>query len=496
MYKHNLSIKKIKKHYVSINVSIESSFNKLKLFILKVRKSGIDPTNRVFLIFFSLIVLTLGYFLIPTFYDKKIIQSEIKNQILNNHNIDIQFNEKISYGLLPLPHFISKDVSILNKQKEIGVVKNFKIFIRTNRFFAINQIAMKDLLFKKADFYIKKEDINFFKKVLISQNGDYGLKIHNSNIFYKNKNDEILFINKIIDSNFYYDIKKLENILISKNKVFNVPYKIKLNLNKFNKKISSKFSSKKMRLNIENEINYHNEILDGLLEILLINNNISIDYQINENSLVFSSTDNEDSFEGNIDLKPFYLFANLNYDRINTKSIFRENSIIVDLIKSEIFENNNLNLNAIFNVKDVIDNDQLKNLYLNFSIQEGKLSFSNSNINWKNEVKINLNESELDIQNNNIVLNGKIQIDFNNTSEFYSFFQIKRNYRKKIEMINFDFIYNFNLNEVSFDNVKIDKKSFKNLDRFINEFNSREVRIFNKITFKNFINSFFSSYAG
>ena len=153
-------------------------------------------------------------------------------------------------------------------------------------------------------------------------------------------------------------------------------------------------------------------------------------------------------------------------------------------------------MNAIFNIKDIIDNDQLKNLYLNFSIQEGKLNFSNSNIDWKNEVKINLNESELDIQNNNIVLNGKIQIDLNDTSEFYSFFQIKKNYRKKIEMIDFDFIYNFNLREVSFDNVKIDKKSYENLDRFINEFNSREVRIFNKITFKNFINSFFSSYAG
>tara|TARA_X000001036_G_scaffold405959_1_gene414311 strand:+ start:182 stop:373 length:192 start_codon:yes stop_codon:yes gene_type:complete len=63
-------------------------------------------------------------------------------------------------------------------------------------------------------------------------------------------------------------------------------------------------------------------------------------------------------------------------------------------------------------------------------------------------------------------------------------------------MIDFDFIYNFNLREVSFDNVKIDKKSYENLDRFINEFNSREVRTFNKITFKNFINIFFSSYAG
>ena len=36
-------------------------------------------------------------------------------------------------------------------------------------------------------------------------------------------------------------------------------------------------------------------------------------------------------------------------------------------------------------------------------------------------------------------------------------------------MIDFDFIYNFNLKEVSFDNIKVDKKSNENLDRFINE---------------------------
>jgi len=496
MYKHNLLIKKIKKQYLSINDSIESSFNKLKLFILKVRKTGIDTNNRLILILFSSIILIIGYFLMPTLYDKKIIQSQIKNQILNQHNIEIQFNEKISYGLLPIPHFISKDVSILNNDREIGVIKNFKIFINANRFFAFNKIVIKDLLFKKADFYIKKEDINFFKKILISQKGNYGLKIQNSNIFYKNKNDEILFIKKVVNSNFYYDIKKLENTLISKNKIFNIPYKIKLSLNKYNKQVFSKLSSNKIRINIENKIDYNNEITDGLLEILFINKNILLDYQINKNALVFSSKDDENSFEGHIDLKPFYLFANLNYERVNSKSIFRENSIVVDLIKSEILENNNLNLNVIFNVKDVIDNSQLKNLYLNLTIQEGKLSFSNSNIDWKNDIKINLNESELNILNNDIVLNGKIQIDFKDTEEFYSFFQIKRSDRKKIGVIDFDFIYNFNLKEISFDNVKIDKKSYENLDQFINKFNLREDRIFNKITFKNFVNSFFDFYAG
>ena len=34
------------------------------------------------------------------------------------------------------------------------------------------------------------------------------------------------------------------------------------------------------------------------------------------------------------------------------------------------------------------------------------------------------------------------------------------------------------------------------LEKFINRFNSKTIRVFNKITFKNFVNSFFKSYSG
>ena len=75
------------------------------------------------------LILTLSYFLLPTIYNKDIAKVEIKNQILKKYNIEIKFNEKIRYGLLPKPHFTSKNLSIINSEREIGVVKNFKAFI-------------------------------------------------------------------------------------------------------------------------------------------------------------------------------------------------------------------------------------------------------------------------------------------------------------------------------------------------------------------------------
>ena len=115
---------------------------------------------------------------------------------------------------------------------------------------------------------------------------------------------------------------------------------------------------------------------------------------------------------------------------------------------------------------------------------------------WKNSLKINLDESELNFNEEQMNLIGRVKVDFKDTYDFYSFFQIKRNFRKKIDQIEFDFIYNFNSKEINFDNIKVDNLSNENLDKFINEFNVRENRVFNKITFKNFINDFFSSYAG
>ena len=116
MSKHNLLNKKIKKQILFLNDFIESNFNKLKYFKSNYKKILLNKNNRVFLGIGTLVILTLSYFLIPTFYNKDIIQAQIKNQILKNYDIDILFNEKINYGLLPKPHFSAKNASIIRKK--------------------------------------------------------------------------------------------------------------------------------------------------------------------------------------------------------------------------------------------------------------------------------------------------------------------------------------------------------------------------------------------
>ena len=189
MRKHFLSIKTIKKQILSINNSIESYFNKLKYFRSNYKKILLDKEYRVFWGVGIVTFLTLLYFLMPTFYNKNYIQSEIKNQILKNYNIELKFSEKINYGLLPKPHFFAKKLSIIKDEKEIAKSDTLKVFIELGNLFSINNIIIKDLLFSKTDFNLYSEDLIFFQNLLKIEPNENNIYFKKSNIFLRNKND-------------------------------------------------------------------------------------------------------------------------------------------------------------------------------------------------------------------------------------------------------------------------------------------------------------------
>ncbi len=496
MRKHNTLAKKIKKQFLIINYSIESFFNKIKSFLLYKKKLSLLQNNKVFLVISIFVILSLSALVVPSFYNKTLIQSKIQNQISNNYEIDLKFNKKLIYGLFPKPHFIAYDISILNGKKKIADVKELKIFIGLKKFFSINQVKIKDLVFKDVEFNINKNDISFFIKLLKTEPNDNKIEIKDSSVFFKNKDDEVLFINRIDNIKFFYDPNKLANVLLSKNKIFNLPFKLNIINDKFNKNIYSKFDSKKIRLVIENEIDYTEKFLKGVLDILLVNKNTSLNYEIKKDSLKFSSNENKKKYNGYIDFKPFYFSVNFNYDGLSTKNFLNEESVLTDVLKSELLNNENVNADIGLNVKNITNIEELNSLFLKLIVEEGKIGLSNSNLMWKKDLKLILNESFLELDNGDILLIGKVILDFKDIDNFYKSFQIKKIDRKKIKKIELDFVYNFLLNEVSFDNARIDNETNSYIDEYINSFNKSKNRIFNKITFKNFVNNFFDAYAG
>ena len=289
MRKDNLLAKKIKRQFLSINNLLESYFNNLTLFLRNLKKNKLGTNGKIILVTGVSIILFLSYFLLPTFNNKDKIRVEIKNHILQKYNINISFDDEIIYSFIPSPHYISKNVSIFKEKRKIANIGKIKILISSKNFF-YSIIFNKDIIFNNTDFNIQLNDLAFFEQLLKTEPNENQIIFKNSNIFYQNKDDEILFINKIKNSRFFYDSNNLQNVLISIIKIFNLPFKLYIKNDKFNKRLISNFNSQKIRLNIDNEFVYDENIKNGNVNIRFINKNTSLDYQIDKNSFKFSSS--------------------------------------------------------------------------------------------------------------------------------------------------------------------------------------------------------------
>lgn len=488
--------KKFNKRLLSINKLIESFFNKLgnlkkpksssRLITLEKRDS------KIILAIGILVILTLSYFLIPTFYDQNDVKTQLKKQISNKYNLNVKFKKDLKYYLFPKPHFFSEEVIIDHEQKDFAYSKHTKIFISIKDFFSFDKLKIKDLFFKNTEFNTNTSSVKFFYKTLNSNTSNHKIIFKNSKVFYRDKNKNIIFLIKIKDLIFSYNEKKFENNLVTNYEIFNTPFKLEIKNDLNNKNVLSLINSKKIRLNIKNDLNYKKKNLYGELSISLMGKEKSFNYKVRENYLEYSSFN--DNLNGKIDFKPFYFDSKLKLENFNLKNLFSNESIFITLIDSEIF--NNPNLNANFNIKSnkVTDTNYLNNLDLRLNLKEGNLSIKDTNVDWYNAILIRFDEGNLIVGKNEIRLIGSVNFRFKDLTKFYSYYQIKRNYRSNMKDIKLDFIFNLNQKKIILDNLKIDNVDNPKINNFLNEFNSKQNNIFNKVTFRNFVKNFFINF--
>ena len=105
----------IKKKIIQLDSRIESFFDKFKnLRKFNQNKKKPHYLNSKLSISIALIVVWFfTYFVIPAFYNKDKIKKLFTDQISDQYDIDIKFNDKINYGLSPQPYFYTKDLNIL-----------------------------------------------------------------------------------------------------------------------------------------------------------------------------------------------------------------------------------------------------------------------------------------------------------------------------------------------------------------------------------------------
>ena len=486
----------IKKKISQLDGRIESFFDKFKNFkkFNQNKKKFSNLNSKIAISIACVVILFLGYFLIPAFYKDDKIKSSLISQISDRYDIKIEFNEKIKYGVFPKPFFYTKNLDIKYNEKVIANSDYVKFYISFKNFFLSENISPQDLVFHNTEFNINSKNISFFLKALNSSDKENQFIFKRSKFFYSDQSDDLLFLAKIKDFSFFYDEVNDFQKVKTNFEVFNIPFKLDISKNIINENKNIKLSSKKIRLDIETSIDFREEKISGFFDISSINKRNIFNYVIKDNSLNFLSSDK--NFRGEVSFKPFYFSTDLNFNFVSQKKIFQSESLIIDLLESELLNNPNLNASINIKIKKIDKFEYLKDFFSKIHFGEGRILMKNFNTLWNDSVLIKSNEIEFlnDVESKKLV--GELIFNFEDIERFFRYFQIKRNHRDVFEKIKLDFVYDFTLDKVTMSNFRIDNKSFQNVDKFLNQYNKSGKNSLTKFSIRNFVKEFFKIYAG
>ncbi|PHX89206.1 MAG: hypothetical protein CK535_03140, partial [Pelagibacteraceae bacterium] len=208
MESHNKFFKILQKKILQIDSLLKRNLNKLNIFNYLDKKKNLKKSNQFFLILVFFIFLISVYLSIPTLYDKNKLKLEFENQISQKFNLTFDSLVSLNYQIFPKPHFVIKNLSILdNEKKELAEVKNLKIFFSLKKFLNPKSIQINSLVFENSNFNLTDKNSDFFIKLLDNDFLNTTIVIKDSNIFYRNLSEEVLFINNIKNIKYYYNSK-------------------------------------------------------------------------------------------------------------------------------------------------------------------------------------------------------------------------------------------------------------------------------------------------
>ena len=496
-YIDSLLKKNLNKFNSLINNLLKKYLSKLSFLFEKGKLLKYLGVKRILVFFIALFFLIFSYFSVPYVYNSEKLVANIKSQLLKNLNLDFNLSENYSYSIFPKPNFTFKESSFLNKVENFGEVR---VYISSKNLIFQNKIKIKDIIFNKMNFNLNKENYNFFREILINDFSKFSLIIKDSNIFFKNKENDVLFINKINQLKYFYDFKNLENILSANNEIFNIPYKIKLRDNHYKKQIVSNISFDNFNLKFENYHNYKNQEKNGSVRLIYKQGKSEASYSLNKSQFNFDYHDesrNQNSkYNGFINFKPFFseFFGDIN--KMSLEIFLNPNSILLQLFKTGILNSKNLNISNVINVKKTSSLKDLINLVINFKISDGLIDLNGTKFSLSDYADIKISDSLLYTNENNLILDSKITLNLNKSDEIYKNFQTPRKYRNEIKKVEFNLNYNFDLMTANLNNVKIDEIINKDVNKVLSEINFTMNRIQNRIYIKKLLNKVFKNYSG
>ena len=500
MNKHNFFVKFLKKINLFINSLLEKKLNKLNFLFDSDKLLIFLSFKRIFGFISVLLVVVFSYLSLPYFYNTNNLVNKIKNQLSKNLNFNFAINNDFTYNFFPKPNFVFKETKFYNDKKNFADVERIKIYISPKYLFSLDNIKIDDVILNNVNFNLNNKNYNFFTKLLNNNFSNFNFEINDSKIFYRNIDNDVLFINSVNQLKYYFDLKDQKNTLLANCEIFNLPYTIELKDDINEKKIISKLNFEFLNLKVINEYSKKNSNKKGSIKFIHNKNISEGKYEIEKNLFNFNyldkSLDSNFKYEGMINFIPFFSEISGDVNKINLNQVLNSDSILVQLFKTELLNNKNLNIDTIIKAKKIAPYNDLINLVLNLKIEEGLVDINNTKFSWSDNVDFQISNSLIYVKDNNLVLDGNIIIEIYDIYEIYKYFKTPRNYRKEIKKIKLNFAYNFDQKITTLNSIEIDGLMNQKVNQILNQFVSKDTLLQNRVYFKNLINEALKSYSG
>lgn len=502
-------MKNIKLKYSKINDKVVYFFNKLFSFNkFKINKSSkISKFNKSLISLISIIFIYLFYLSIPSLYNKERLQKDITEKLLKEFKINISISSQINYSILPSPHILVENAKIFDDDEanpnELSQIKKLKIFISQRHFLNQDNLTIKEIVIDDANFQLKKKNLQFLNGFINKKFSDKPFKIKNTNIFYKNFNDETILIFSVSNLNLKYIEDKNINKIISNGKIFKVPFNLVWSKD-FDESPKSNLliNLKTLKAEIRNESFLKEDKKYANNEINLFNSKLSSQYQVKKNEIIFVSKNSKInnkrlSYQGEIKFSPFDLILKIDLDYVDLDKLWESSYILREMLKTNLLFNKNLSANITLDIKNIIKNKIFNSIKLFSNFDNGKINFNSTYLISDKVGILSLTDSTLQMLDDELSFRGNFNFKIEKESGFYKSFQIPKNNRKDLENIYFEVEWNLFNDQFKFFDFKLNNKEenmSEGVKNILNEYNNNDNKIENWIDLKLFVNKIFSNY--
>ena len=212
-------------------------------FLNNLKLSNLQRLTKLFFIdkrvIITLIIIFFSVFIhlcTPAFYKDSWVKEKIKNRFEKEFNFSIEFSDKLSYAIFPVPHFNFEDVKFISQDKDLAFIKSIKVYLTFKKFFDKNKMNIQKTVIDKAKFNLYKNDVSNFLSFFNKKINDKEIIILDSQVFFKNEKDDIFSIISLERNKSIFDNVEFVNKLDLDGEIFNIPFQLQLINNFFDKK--------------------------------------------------------------------------------------------------------------------------------------------------------------------------------------------------------------------------------------------------------------------